>query len=336
LFSGFGSSFNADNKTAEKRRKIPGALLNFNGHFDYCFQEKIRMRTDHFLHNLTTRVSRAFWYKALEKGFIFINYKPMTKKSYLLKTGDVIQFDYYHLCRILLGEDLNFSTKYQILKETSDYLAVNKPSGVLIHRVGFVDHSLISQLENDYQQPLFSVHRIDKFTSGICLIARSSKAADALQALIRNNQINKIYLVATEKKLPQKSGLFTAPIGHDDPAIHTKKQKIDFLEGAECKTRFRLIGQKENYYYLVRIFTGRQHQIRVHFQFGGAPVANDELYSHDDYSIFPPMYDYSEYELGLHAFHLCFKCPFSDKLTHIKCLPRRKPFCTEPLPLIEK
>lgn len=313
--------------TSVSPKLFPNALLNFAGRFDYLFLDKNRCRLDLFLSSLTTRVTRSFWCKALEKGFILVNKKPVAKKSYLLKPNDHIQFDYYRLCLALLGEDLSFSTGYRILKETPDYLAVDKPSGVLIHRIGFVDHSLISQLEHDYQQALYSVHRIDKFTSGVCLVARSAKAADALQNLIRHDEINKIYLVACEKKLAAYSGLFTAPIAKDDPIIHTKKQKIDWQNGLSSKTRYRLIGQKNNYYYyLVRIFTGRQHQIRVHFQFGGAPVANDELYSQDDYSKFPPMYNYSEYELGLHAFHIHFKCPFTHKRTHIKCYPHRQPF----------
>jgi RluA family pseudouridine synthase len=302
-------------------------LLDFHGKLNYQHLIHENMRLDLFLSSLTRRVSRAFWVKAIASKKIFVNGAPVAKKSYKLHYGDEVQFDFYALCRDLLDEELSFSTDYGIIYENEHYIIVDKPSGVLIHRIGFVDHSLISQMEHDYGFSLYPVHRLDKHTSGLCMVAKSSRSTDGLQALIRNHQIQKYYLVASEEQLVSNSGLFEIPIADDDSGIHSKKQKVDLEGGLYCKTRYRKIGESQGiHYYMVRIFTGRQHQIRVHFQYGGAPVMNDELYSYEDYSHLPPMYDFDETNLGLHAFRLRFFCPFEKEMKCFTSLPDRIPF----------
>ena len=159
------------------------------------------------------------------------------------------------------------------------------------------------------------------------IFGTSSQAAHQLQDLLRKVGFQKNYLVATHQKLTRDSGVMDQPIGKDDPRIHKKKQKVDFEQGLSARTRFRYLGSKENfYYYLVRIYTGRQHQIRVHFQNAGAYVAHDELYSYEDYSHFAPMHDFSEENLGLHALRLKFYCPFEKRLVSFTSFPERFPF----------
>lgn len=311
---------------------VPRALLDFQGKFDFQWPLEEKIRIDHFLQSQSDHVSRSFWVKCLEKKGILVNEGPV-KKNYMVKLGDRIQFDYYELCRRLKNEELSQKIDYEIVYDHPEYVVLNKSSGCLIHRIGFLDYSLASQASQDIGTELYIVHRLDKFTSGVCLFAKSSKAADRLQTTLKAGGIEKYYLVATQRRLPKTSGLFTEPIGAGDPKIHKKFQIVDYEHGLHAKTRYRYaLSKGKVHYYLVRIFTGRQHQIRVHFQFAGAPVLNDELYSYDDYSHLGLMYQFSEVDLGLHAYKLRFQCPFDQEMKTVKSLPDRRPFWNHIIP----
>lgn len=285
-----------------------------------------KTRVDQFLGGVSSFVSRNFWHRALEADYIQVNGESV-KKSFMLRAGDLVEFDFYTIYEKLKNESLRIRIPYTLLFQCKDYVVIDKPEGYLTHRIGFIDHSVMSQVGEDLNSPMYTVHRLDKYTSGTCLFARNSVSADKLQSLLRKGGIHKYYLVATQRKLSRFSGLMCQPIGKDDPRIHKKKQKVDYLNGQSAKTRYRFLSSKGSFhYYLVRIFTGRQHQIRVHFQNAGAPVAFDELYSYDDYSHLPPMYSYSETNLGLHALALKFFCPFMNKVVKFSSLPSRFPF----------
>ena len=301
--------------------------MDFSGFFSQRINNDFpRTRIDQYLGGLSGFVSRNFWHSALNGNFIRVNGKNV-RKSFVLRAGDLVEFDYYAIYEKLKNESLKIKIPYTLLFECDDYVVVDKPQGYLTHRIGFIDHSVMSQVGEDLNSPMYTVHRLDKYTSGTCLFARNSTAADKLQSLLRGGQIFKYYMVATKEKLSRFSGLMCEPIGKDDPRIHKKKQKVDFINGQEARTRYRFLHSKNEFqYYLVRIFTGRQHQIRVHFQHAGAPVAFDELYSYDDYSHLPPMYSYSETNLGLHAVALKFVCPFMNKAVKFTSLPGRFPF----------
>ncbi len=306
--------------------QFQGAYLDFNGQFDFTFPLNRKMRLDHFLKSLTTFVSRNFWVQAIEQSLLTVN-DQFPHKSMKLSMGDRIQFDYYRLYKALRGEDLEVKIPYEVLYECDHYIVVNKPSGYIIHRVGFLDYSLVSQVAKDRGETLYIVHRLDKYTSGVCLFARSSSSAAKLTEVLKGYGFSKYYLVASEYKLNQASGLVEWSIGGDDPRIHKKKQKIDMEHGQSAKTRYRYLGFRNNlHYYFVRIFTGRQHQIRVHFQALGAHVYGDELYSYEDYSHFEPMHDFSEENLGLHAIRLRFRCPYDGSQVVVTHRPSRVPF----------
>lgn len=314
------------NKVTVEPQLFTGAYVDFNGSFDYVFPLKKKLRLDHFLKSLTTFVSRNFWVQAIDRNLLQVNGRT-PDKSMKLNEGDRIQFDYFKLYRALKGQDLKIKIPYEVLYESKHYILVDKPSGYLIHRVGFLDYSVVSQLSADRNETLYIVHRLDKYTSGVCLFARSSEAAAKLTETLKGQGFYKYYMVASESMLENRSGLVTWPIGSDDPRIHKKKQKIDFVEGQSARTRYRyLTSRKGLHYYFVRIFTGRQHQIRVHFQALGAHVYGDELYSYDDYSRFEPMHDFSEKDLGLHALRLRFYCPFDKKMVVVTKRPQRVPF----------
>ncbi|PCJ18730.1 MAG: hypothetical protein COB02_09850 [Candidatus Cloacimonadota bacterium] len=301
-------------------------LLNFDGKFEYLYEYEQKIRVDHFLSSITFTVSRTFWAKAIGLGKVLINKKSICK-NYLLREGDLITFDYFDIWFHLKGEILKRKVPYQIIFENNDYMIVHKSSGFLVHRVGFLDYSIVSQIEYDKQQTLYVVHRIDKYTSGLLFIAKTKSSCTVLQKMIKEHSVQKYYLICTKNKLEKSSGLMTQPIGVGIARVHQKHQKVDYINGLHAKTRYRYVGQtRGNYFYLARIFTGRQHQIRVHFQYNGAHILNDELYSYEDYSHIKPMHDFNENNLGLHAFRLRFCCPFEKRIMQFTSYPERNPF----------
>ncbi len=301
--------------------------LNFDGHFDWVYQESYPQRLDQFLGGLSSVISRTVWVKALGTKKIMLNGVPESKKGRLIRQGDRIVFDFYAMAREILGEELCLKIPWQKIYADDNLVVVNKPSGVLMHRIGFFDFSLVSQVEKDLGLSLHVVHRLDKATSGVCVFAKSAMAAATFQKTMTEGGIHKIYLAASHFLLKKLSGVNEEPIGQDDPRIHSKKQKVDPEQGVRARTRYRYIGSKDDlHYYMLRIFTGRQHQIRVHMQSMGAHLAFDELYSYTDYSKFPPMYNYSEENLGLHAYRLRFICPFTKALRIFTASPIRYPF----------
>lgn len=301
-------------------------LLKFDGTFEYLYDYESKIRVDHFLSSITFTVSRAFWAKAISIGKVLINKKSVCK-NYLLRNGDLITFDYFNIWSYLKGQDLRKKIPYEVVFENDDYMVVNKSSGSLVHRVGFIDYSIISQIEYDRQQTLYVVHRIDKYTSGLLLIAKSKLSCTKLQKIVGDHSVQKCYLICTAKKLEKTSGVMNQAMGEGIPRVHRKHQKVDFINGLHAKTRYRYVGSaRDNHFYLARIFTGRQHQIRVHFQYNGAHILNDELYSYEDYSHIEPMHNFNEVNLGLHAFRLRFYCPFEKRVVKFSSYPQRNPF----------
>jgi len=206
-----------------------------------------------------------------------------------------------------MSEAQKISNEVKIIYEDDDILAINKPAGLVVHGS---DNSLVSWLLNKYpeiknvgedpERPGI-VHRLDKDTSGILLVAKNQKAFEYLKEQFQNRKIKKKYLALIEGVIKSEQGIIDLPIG---------KSKKDFRKRAstgkivgkirEAITEYKVI-KRFSEYTLVEVFpkTGRTHQIRVHFKAIGHPVAGDKLYG-------------SKGELSrqfLHANSLEFKLP---------------------------
>ncbi len=170
---------------------------------------------------------------------------------------------------------------WQLLKEEPEFLIVNKASGLLTipDRFNPGKPNLVSQLRTAYGD-VRVVHRIDRETSGILIFARTEEAHRALSLQFEQRTIQKYYWVLLEGRLPNPSGILEAPI-----APHPSKGGRMILsdKGKPARTDF-LVTQYFRGFTLIeaRIHTGRQHQIRVHFQGFGFPLAVDSLYGHQD------------------------------------------------------
>jgi 23S rRNA pseudouridine1911/1915/1917 synthase len=190
--------------------------------------------------------------------------------------------------------------KVKIIYESDTYLVISKPIGIAVHpgadRDSFtIMHWLlekypeISQLDWHSRDRIGIVHRLDKDTSGIMILAKKPEALDFFQDEFRNREVEKYYRTLVFDKPPQEHGFIDALISRDFK--NRKKQKvesIDFeLDWRERKNSATEYWTERQYSFkkqllsllLVRIFTGRKHQIRAHMKFEGCPVIGDETYN---------------------------------------------------------
>lgn len=166
--------------------------------------------------------------------------------------------------------------EYEIVFENEDYLAVDKISGISVipERFGTGAQSLKDLLEFQLNKDLYTVHRIDKDTSGLVIFALNAASHKHLSQLFENHQIKKEYLLITD-------GYFAHKNFHADyPLSEGKKNKmIVDKDGKKAETDFELLEEFRDYAYLkAEPLTGRTHQIRVHLSFTGVPILCDPLY----------------------------------------------------------
>ncbi|HOP73794.1 MAG TPA: RluA family pseudouridine synthase [Bacillota bacterium] len=197
---------------------------------------------------------------------------------YLLQTGDILVIAFPETPpQPFAGENIPLDIVY----EDSDLIVINKPAGMVVHptmkhRSGTLANALRYHWETRGENAGFHpVHRLDRLTSGLILIAKNAWAHQQLDLQIESNQIHRLYLAICEGEIPKTSGRIDAPILS---LAETPKRQISAL-GKPSITRFRsLIRSSEASLLAVKIFTGRTHQIRVHLSHTGHPLWGDTLY----------------------------------------------------------
>ncbi|CAK8054063.1 RluA family pseudouridine synthase [Eupransor demetentiae] len=225
-----------------------------------------------------TRSQLANWIK---QGQILVNGQTV-KPSYKVSEGD----------RISVEPPAPVSTELEpenipldIVYEDEDLLVVNKPQGMVVHPApGHADHTLVNALL--YHSPLSSingefrpgiVHRIDRDTSGLLMVAKNDKAHQALSAQLKEHKNQRIYYALVKGDFKEDRGTIEAPLGRHP--VDRKRQAV--VEGGrEAITHFEVVQRYLGYTLLkVRLETGRTHQIRVHMAYIGHPVVGDSLYN---------------------------------------------------------
>jgi 23S rRNA pseudouridine1911/1915/1917 synthase len=247
------------------------------------------LRIDKFLTARIENASRTKVQNAAEAGNIIVNGKPI-KPNYKIKPGDIITVLLPHPPREV--ELIPENIPLDIIFEDNDLIIVNKPAGMVVHPgfgnyTGTLVNALAWKLKDN---PMFAsgeirpglVHRIDKDTSGILVIAKTEIALNKLASQFFNRTIDRKYIALVWGNLKEDEGTITGNIGRNP---RERKQMCVFADGSEGKhavTHYKVI-DRIGYVNLVecKLETGRTHQIRVHFKHIGHPLFNDETYGGD-------------------------------------------------------
>lgn len=248
----------------------------------YLGQEDIRI--DVFLSQAKINdLSRSRIKELITNGNIVVNGKKV-KPSYILKNGERILID-IPLERSLPLEAENIPL--DIYYEDEHIMVINKSAGMIVHPTGKVRKgTLVNAILYHCQGKLPSingvnrpgiVHRLDKETSGLMMVAKTDLAHHDLTKQLKDRTIIKKYMALAHGRVKEEAGYIEAPIGRD--LKHGNKMAITDIASREAKTYFELIRSFESFsLLLIRLYTGRTHQIRVHLKFIGHPVVGDKLY----------------------------------------------------------
>jgi 23S rRNA pseudouridine1911/1915/1917 synthase len=250
--------------------------------FEYLVTENDETdRIDRFLALKIESLSRSTIKKLLLEGKILVN-QAQVKASYVLRFGDLIE-----VMDVDFSETEIVPTKMDldIVYEDEDVLVVNKPSGMVVHPApGHYQDTLVNGLlwhiknlsdVNGEMRPGI-VHRIDKDTSGLLMVAKNNYAHDILAKELQDKLTKREYIALVEGIIVNKRGKINAPIGRDK---NNRLKMAVTASGKEAITNFEVLETYEDKTLIKCILeTGRTHQIRVHMQYINHPLVNDYVY----------------------------------------------------------
>lgn len=251
--------------------------------------EKIRL--DKFLAEKIPEQSRAFLQRIIADGFVKVDDQTVLKSSHLLESGQKI------FIRIPPPEPVELvpeNIPLDIIFENEDLLVVNKPAGMVVHPAaghftGTLVHAVLAHapemMDLDDEQRPGVVHRLDKDTSGLILVARNAKTHRWLQDQFKLRKVNKIYSALVDGAPPTPKGRVEAPIGRD-PSHRKQMAIVSAGRGKEAISEYQVV-ERFPQHSLVQVhpLTGRTHQIRLHMKFLGCPIVGDRLYGYRHLSV---------------------------------------------------
>ena len=269
---------------------------------------KSNVRLDKYIAEQIPDLSRTRIKELIKSKNILVN-NHLEKVSYKVNLEDQIKVT------VPPKELLNVKPEnipLDIIYEDNDVIVVNKPQGMVVHpAAGHPDHTLVNALLYHTRDLASSpegfrpgiVHRIDKDTSGLLMIAKNAKARESLEHQLATKTNKRLYLAIVHGNFGEESGTINAPIGRNP---HDRKKMGVVETGKEAITHFKVLEQFKNYSLIqCQLETGRTHQIRVHLSYIGHPVAGDPLYG--------PRKTLNGNGQFLHAQVLGFKHPSSGK-----------------------
>ena len=277
-------------------------------------EEKDFVRLDKYLIDILD-ISRNKVQEMIKQNLVLVNGK-ITKRSYVLKYNDIIE---------VVGElSIDTSVKPEemdidIIYEDNDLMVINKPSGMVVHpAAGHFSNTLVNGLlahtnelsKNNGNERPGIVHRIDKDTSGLLIVAKNDKAHEALSKQLKDKTLSRIYIALVQGRINHDTGLIDAPIGRDP--LDRKKMCVTDINSKEAITYFKVLERFKNATLIeCSLKTGRTHQIRVHLNYINHPIVNDPVYGNKK--------NVTSFGQMLHAKEITFIHPTTNKKMKFKC-----------------
>ena len=275
--------------------------------------DKENVRLDIYLsENLD--ISRSKIQKLIKQEKILVNDKKVNS-SYTVKLGDTVTInDCLDFDIDVEPEDIDIDIVYE-----DDYLAIiNKKSGMVVHPApgnytGTLVNALLYRFGKEKTKNIRPgiVHRIDKDTSGLMVVAKDDKTMELLSNMIKNKEITRIYYALVDGIIPHSTGTIDAPIGRD--VNNREKMAVTATNSKDAITHFKVLKRFENTNQTLvecKLDTGRTHQIRVHFNYIGYPIYNDPVYGKNKNT--------TSFGQFLHSKKISFVHPITKELIEIE------------------
>lgn len=265
------------------------------------------LRLDKCISEMTDGLTRSRIQKLIEDGCVIVNGSNANKKT-AVKAGDIIEIE---IPEPEILEAVPQNIGLDIIYEDNDVIVVNKKRGMVVHPApGNYDSTLVNALMYHCQGRLSSingvirpgiVHRIDKDTSGLLMVAKNDEAHVHLSKQIKDHSFKRQYIALADGKFKEECGTINKPIGRNEK--DRKKMAVTIKNSKEAVTDYQVMHRYEKHTLLkCTLHTGRTHQIRVHLSSIGHPVTGDKVYGPEKQPLF------SGGQL-LHAFLLGFIHP---------------------------
>ncbi len=271
------------------------------------------IRLDKFLSE-NTDYSRSLIQNMLDDNYITVNNKK-EKASYKVSEGDIITIKDGYIKPIDI-EPVKMDLK--IVYEDDDIIVIDKPSGLVVHPgSGNFSDTLVNGLAyytnslsdiNGELRPGI-VHRIDKDTTGLLMIAKNNKAHEILSDYFKNKKVKREYIALLTGEFPHSTATIDAPIGRSK--TDRKKMAVTDINSKNAVTNLKVLKRYKGYTLVSCILeTGRTHQIRVHMQYIGYPIYNDPVYNTKRAT---------EFGQFLHSYKMTFDHPITKKHIELTC-----------------
>jgi 23S rRNA pseudouridine1911/1915/1917 synthase len=285
-------------------------------------------RLDTYLRGKFPAASRGAIQRLIEEGHILVNGKQV-KPTHTPRAGEKVDV---HWPEAKPAEAQPEEIPFDVLFEDESLLVVNKPAGLVVHpAAGHEEHTLVNALLHHCEGELSGiggvarpgiVHRLDKETSGCLVVAKNDETHIALSSQFATRKVEKVYHAIVCGEMTREQGEIRAAIARHPS--HRKRMAVSDDTGREARTSYRVLERmRATTLVEAALHTGRTHQIRVHFQFLGFPLAGDLTYGQRQNRRLAELVGFAAPRVMLHAYQLGFIHPHTGKRVHFEApLPK--------------